>query len=145
MRDKKELDGVMKKGTVMMVTVGFIMWLLCLAMANPIARLFLHYNPDAVNLTTQTLCICSFGFVLSGVSMFVSSFFTGLDDAFASAGIAIVFSFIGPLCAALLITEIFGGNVIWYAIPVSSIVTVIICLILIKTRYAKISLDENEE
>lgn len=144
MRDKKELDGILKNGIVMMTIIGFVMWILCYVLAGFIARLFLNYDPEAVDLTIWALRICAFGFVLAGVNLFVSSFFTGLEDGLASGGIAMVFSLIGPLGAAMAITEIFGGNAIWYAVPAAAAVAAVVCTILIKTRYAKINLNEIE-
>ena len=72
------------------------------------------------------------------VLWFCASFFTGLGDGLTSAIIAATLSLIAPVAAAYALPAVFGAESLWLSIPVGTIVSAVLCVVLIRTRYVKI-------
>ena len=134
-KQRKELDGLLKNGSQLMATVGVAMCALCFLLARPIARLYLDYDLDAMDITVHALKICSFAYLLTGLNIYISSFFTGLEDGLSSAIIALFSSLLAPLATAVLLPALFGGDALWYSVPLASVVTLLVALPLLRYRY----------
>ena len=136
--DKAEVQGLLKKGAVITIISGIIANAACLLLAEPIACLYVGYDEGVKSLTANVLRINAFSCVFYGLSLFAASFFTGLEDGLASIIIAMFLSLIAPITAIFALPAIFGRDAIWFSTPVATFATVLLCMILIKTRYRSI-------
>ena len=80
-----EVRNVLKKSCMINIITGIIMTMLSILLAIPIAKLFVGYNIDLVDLTTRAMRIYAFSFILYGLNVFTSSFFTALNNGLISA------------------------------------------------------------
>ena len=135
-KDRDEIDDLLKKGLRLMLAVGVIAGLLCFLCAPIIAEWYLGKSADALQLSVHVLRISSVACVFYGLVIFCSSFFTGLGDGLSSLLISAALSVVSPIVLAYVLPELFGRNAIWFVIPVSVGISVILCAVLIRTRYA---------
>ena len=70
-------------------------------------------------MTVFAFRVYSVSFLLSGMNIYASSFFTALNDGFTSAMISFCRTLIFEVVAVLLLPVIFGANGIWFAVLVA--------------------------
>ena len=137
-KDRKELDDLVKNNTVLTLLIGVVLCLLFIACAEPVARIYVGYSAETCALTTRALRILALSCIVFGFNLFVSSFFTGLGNGLVSAIISFCDSLIAPLAMMFVVPAIFGGENIWYALPVATLITTVVCVIcLYKAYYQK--------
>lgn len=132
-----EVRNVLKKSCVINIITGIIMTMLSILLAIPIAKLFVGYNMDLVNLTTRAMRIYAFSFILYGLNVFTSSFFTSLNNGLISAISSTCRTLIFQTLSVLLIPLIFGISGIWFAIIIAEILSLILNATLILTHRKK--------
>ena len=114
-----ELHSLLVKSALLTEAVGAAMAGLALAASGPLARIFVGYDQDLYELTVQGFHLYAVSYLLCGLNIFGSSFFTALNNGLASA----VISFLRTLvfqCAAVLILPVFlKVDGIWLAITVA--------------------------
>ena len=133
-----ELDDLKKKCTVISLAVGIISFVLCNLMAYPISSLFLGYDKELMLQAVWVMHVSSITCLLYGFVLFCASFFTGLGDGLTSAIIAATLSLIAPVAAAYALPAVFGAESLWLSIPAGTIISAVLCVVLMRTRYVKI-------
>ena len=99
-------------------------------------------------MSMRALKIISLSFLFSGIVIYSSSYFTGLNQGGASLAIALMQSFIGPLAMVFLLPNVFGADGIWYASPAAvlfAILTALVCFLRWKQREKTGDLPEPDE
>lgn len=130
-----ELHSLLVKSIVLTEAVGVAMVVLALLAAGPLAKIFVGYDQELYELTVQGFHLYAISYLLCGLNIFGSSFFTALNNGLASA----VVSFLRTLvfqCAAVLILPIFlEVNGIWLAITVAeALALAVTAVLLVKYR-----------
>lgn len=128
-KNVKELQSLRRNGLLLMGGFGLLMTGLSFTLADPISRLFVGYNQELTNLSTQALRIISFSFLLSGITTYSSSYFTGLNQGGASLAIATVKGFAGPLAMVFLLPLFMGANGLWYSALAAEILALLTAVI----------------
>lgn len=105
--------------------------------AKGFANIFVSYDEDLCNLTTKALRLYSFCFIFSGINIFTSSFFTGLNDGLDSAIISFSRALVFELLAIYTLPLIFGTEAIWLSLLVSEILSLIVTVTLLLVRKKK--------
>ncbi len=137
MDDKKEIKNLLKKGLIIVVVSGIAMTLITMLIARPFALIFVSYNQDLTNLTTNALRLYSICFMFCGTNIILSSFFTGLNNGFVSGAISFLRSFVFQVSMIFIIPLIIN-NGIWLAVVFAEILGVIVSymfLIFNRKRY----------
>ena len=124
-----ELHSLRRNGIILMSLLGVAMTALCLALAEPISRIFVGYNAELAALAVKAMRLVSLSFLMGGITTYSSSFFTGLNQGSASLAIAAVKGFAGPLAAVFLLPLLIGSNGLWLATPVAEILAVLAALL----------------
>lgn len=132
-----ELHSLLVKSIILTEVVGVAMAVLALLAAGPLAKIFVGYDQELYELTVQGFHLYAISYLLCGLNIFGSSFFTALNNGLASA----VISFLRTLvfqCAAVLILPIFlEVNGIWLAITVAETLALMVTAVLL-VKYRKI-------
>lgn len=147
-KNVKELQSLRRNGLLLTGGFGVLMAVLSFSFAEPISRIFVGYNQDLTALSMMALKIISFSFLFSGIVIYSSSYFTGLNQGGASLAIALMQSFIGPLAMVFLLPNVFGTDGIWYAAPAAelfAILTALVCFLRWKQREKTGDLPEPDE
>ncbi len=132
-----ELKSLLKKSTLLMSTAGVIMTALAFALASPLSKLFVGYDIELFEMTKHAFRLFSFSFVFAGVNIFVSSFFTALNNGAVSAAISFLRTLVFQMLSVLILPRIFGLDGIWWAITVAEVFACIISVIFIVLKRKK--------
>ncbi len=117
----KELKSLLRKSLLLMGTTGVLMLLLAQVLALPLSRVFVGYDQELLLMTRHAFRISAFSFVLAGINIFTSSFFTALNDGGVSAAISFLRTLVFQMVSVLALPTLFGLEGIWWAIPVAEV------------------------
>ena len=120
-RDKAELKNLLRRSLGVIGVFSVIMLLLGEVLARPLARIFVGYDEELMDVTLHAFRIYSFTFLLCGVPIFGSSFFTALNDGLTSALISFLRTVVFQVAAVLLLPLLFGLDGIWYSLIVAEL------------------------
>ena len=101
--------------------VSIVMLFLGEVLARPLAHIFVGYDEELMDVTLHAFRIYSFTFLLCGVPIFGSSFFTALNDGLTSALISFLRTVVFQVAAVLLLPLLFGLDGIWYSLIVAEL------------------------
>ena len=117
-----ELHSLLGKSTVINASAGVVMTGAALALAGPMSKIFVGYDQELYELTVRGFRLYAISFLLCGLNIFGSSFFTALNNGLASAAISFLRTLVFQ-CASVLILPIFlDVDGIWLAISVAEAV-----------------------
>ena len=132
-----ELKNMLKKSLLIMGTIGVIMMGLAQVLAGPLARIFVGYDPELLAMTRHAFQVFSFAFVLSGINIFVSSFFTALNNGGVSAAVSFLRTLVFQLLSVLILPIFLGIDGIWLAITVAEICAFLISMLFLLVKRKK--------
>lgn len=132
-----ELKNLLKKTTLLMVGIGSIMVLTAEIFAVPLAKIFVGYDVDLLNMTVHALRISSLAFLITGFNIFASSFFTALNNGGVSAAISFLRTFIFKFATVLILPLIVGLDGIWWADVSAEIFAFLLSIIFLVTQRKK--------
>lgn len=133
-----ELKNLLKSSFTIIGIFSVCMFTLSEFLAYPIAKIFVGYDKELMNLTLIGFRIVSFLFLFAGVSIFGSAFFTALNNGLISALISFLRTLVFQVSAVLIIPIFLGINGIWLSTVTAEVMSVIITLIFIfkmKNKY----------
>ena len=128
-KNHSEIKNILKKSFILTISSGVIMTLLSLILAKPFASIFVSYDKSLLAFTTHALRIFSFCFILTGINIFISSFFTALNNGLISAIVSIARTLLIQVSLIIVLPIIWGIEGIWFAKIVTEILAFILCLI----------------
>lgn len=121
-----ELKSLLKKSLIMIGIFSVVMVVAGIALARPMARLFVGYDPELLELTVSGFRIYALSFLFMGYAIFGSGFFTALNDGVTSAIISFLRTLVFQIAAVLLLPLIWGIDGIWYSVVVAEMMAVVI-------------------
>ena len=119
--NKTELKSLLRHSLILLLSLGFVITLVSELFARPAARLFVGYDPELTTLTVKALRISMASFLLVGVNLFASAWFTGLNNGKVSATAAFVRNLVMELGFVFLLPAIFGPDGIWFAVDAAEV------------------------
>ena len=134
----EELKSLLKKSGVIISLCSLAMLGLGMVLAQPLAQLFVGYDPALYRLTVHGFYIFDVSFLFVGFAIFFSGFFTALNDGLTSAVISFLRTLVFQIAAVLLLPLIWGIDGIWWSIVVAELMAAVvgaIFLILKRKRY----------
>ncbi len=120
-RDKAELKNLLGRSLGVITVFSVVMLVLGEVLARPLAHIFVGYDEELMAVTLHAFRIYSFTFLLCGVPIFGSSFFTALNDGLTSALISFLRTVVFQVAAVLLLPLLFGLDGIWYSLIVAEL------------------------
>lgn len=131
-----ELKSLLKSGFSFIGVCAVFMFAAGELLSRPLSLIFVGYDEVLLSITSDAFSIFSFSFLLSGFSIFGSSYFTALNDGLTSALISFLRTLVFQVAAVLLLPIIFGLDGIWLSIVAAEVmsVTVTIIFIIIKRK-----------
>lgn len=120
-----ELKGILKKSLVMIGSFGITMIIAAELLSTPLAKIFVGYDAELMELTVSGFRIFSLAFGFMGFAIFASGFFTALNDGITSALISFLRTLVFQVAAVLLLPGIWGIDGVWFSIVVAEFMAVI--------------------
>ena len=123
-----ELKNMLKKSIKLMSIAGIILSALAFVLSGPLAKIFVGYDKELLELTHRAFKLFSLSFIFSGFNIFTSSFFTGLNNGAVSAAISFLRTLLFQTSSVLVLPLILGVDGIWLAITVAEVAACIISI-----------------
>lgn len=123
-----ELKSLLRKSFILMGAAGVIMMILAQALAGPLAKIFVGYDAELFEMTKHAFRLFSFSFLLAGVNIFASAFFTALNNGGISAAISFLRTLVFQVLSVLILPIFFDLDGIWWAITVAELLASVISL-----------------
>lgn len=133
-----ELKGLLRKSLTMIGIFGVCMVIAAELLAAPLAKIFVGYDKELLELTTGGFRIFAAAFFFMGYAIFGSGFFTALNDGLTSAIISFLRTLVFQILAVLLLPLIFGIDGVWISIVVAEFMAVVFSitfLVIKKKKY----------
>lgn len=133
-----ELKNMLKKSILLMIGAGVLMAALAYLLSEPLSELFVGYDGTLREITAHAFRLFAFSFLLAGLNIYASSFFTALSNGAVSAGISFLRTLVFQTSSVLLLPLLFGIDGIWWAITVAeacACVLSVFFLVVMRKRY----------
>lgn len=88
--NKEELKSLLKQSIILLGITSVVMTICAEILAKLLASVFVSYDHNLLEMTTNAIRIFSLSFIISGFNIFASSFFTALNNGAVSAIISFV-------------------------------------------------------
>ncbi len=137
-RNPSELKNILNKSFKLLTGTGIAMLLFGELFARPLSGLFFAYDEALLDMTVHAMRITTVCFVILGINVFSSSFFTALSNGWLSALISLLRTFVFKLSFVIFLPLIMGIEGIWWSNPLSEILAFLLsifCLAIMRKRY----------
>lgn len=123
-----ELKNLFRRSLTLVATSGVVMTVLAELLAQPLTQVFVGYDAGLYALTVRGFMLYSISFLLSGVNIFGSAFFTALNNGGVSAAIAFLRTLVFQVVVVLLLPALIGLDGIWLAIVAAELLALAVTL-----------------
>lgn len=130
-KNSKELKNLLKKSFIIIGAFSVFMIALAEILAYPLAKIFVGYDAELMNLTLRGFRIFSFSFLFAGMSIFGSAFFTALNNGLISALISFLRTLVFQIASVLILPIFLEIDGIWISIVTAEIMSIIITILFI--------------
>mgnify|MGYP000865525017 CR=1 FL=1 len=132
-----ELKGLLRKSLGIISVFSVFMLLLAFVLATPLAKMFVGYDPQLLELTKHGFTIFSFSFLFAGFAIFSSGFFTALNDGLTSALISFLRTLVFQITAVMLLPLIWGIDGIWISVVAAELMAVVVGVLFLALKQKK--------
>ena len=125
----EELKSLLKKSLKLIAITSIVMTGLAEISSKLLASIFVSYNAELLDMTTNAIRLFAISYIISGFNIFASSFFTALNNGLVSATISFLRTLVFQVAMILILPLIFGLNGIWLAVVVAETLALIVSII----------------
>lgn len=125
-RNHRELRSLRKKSFHLIGIFSVAMFLTGQLLCRPLAMIFVSYDAALLEMTVHAFSIFSFSFLLSGIGIFGSAFFTALNDGLTSALVSFLRILVFQCSAVLILPMFWKLDGIWMSVVVAEALAAIV-------------------
>lgn len=129
--DVGEQRSLFRKSLGIIGVLGVLMAGSAEAFAGPIARVFVGYDAELTELTIRAMRLYMLAFLISGINMFVSALFTGLNNGVVSATASFTRTLVFELACVWTLPALFGIDGIWCSWPLAEVLALVLSAVLV--------------
>lgn len=122
----KELRNLFRKSLTLIGIGGVVLVTLAVSLSAPLAKLFVGYDAELMQMTSHGFRLYAMAFLVSGFNIFGSAFFTALNNGLISAVISFLRTLVFQMAVVLILPKFLGINGIWLAIVVAELLALIV-------------------
>ena len=126
--NQEELKGLLKRSLVLIGVFSVGMLGLGEGLARPLSLIFVGYDAELLELTLKGFFVYSFSFLLAGIAVYGSSFFTALGNGLVSALISFLRTLVFQVAAVLLFPLVWGIDGIWISIVAAEMMAAVVTI-----------------
>lgn len=133
-----ELKGLFKNSIIMLTAASVILTVVAELSAKVLAGIFVRYSPELLELSATAIRLFVLSYLISGINVFASAFFTALNNGVISALISFLRTFVFQIVMIMILPVFWGANGLWSAIIFAELlgfIVSIICFVTQKNRY----------
>lgn len=133
--NQEELKNLLKRSLKLLGITSIVMTVAAEVFSKPLASIFVAYDRELLDMTTNAIRIFSISYLISGINIFASSFFTALNNGVVSATISFLRTLLFQIAMIAILPAIWGLNGIWFAVVFAEILALLVSvLFLLKER-----------
>lgn len=136
-KNYSELQGMLKKSLILIGSFGVAMVISAELLAEPLARIFVSYDAELMEMTVSGFRIFALSFFFMGYAIYSSGFFTALNDGVTSAVISFLRTLVFEVAAVMFLPLIWGIDGVWMAIVVAEVMAVVFSVIFLVAKRGK--------
>lgn len=133
-QDHAELRSLRRKSLLLLTVFAVCMVTASELLGEPVAALFVGYDPELLAMTGHGFAIFSLSFLFAGYPIFISAFFTGLNNGLLSALVSASRTLVFQLSAVLILPVYFGVDGIWWSIVLAEFLAALVGLVLLRAN-----------
>lgn len=122
-QDTDELKNIRKKSLIINSSFGIVMLFIVELFATPLAKIFVGYDEELLNLTVNGFKLYGICYLISGINIYTSSFFTSLNNGLISGLSSFLRTFVFQIIAVIILPLLFGLTGIWLSMLVAEIMS----------------------
>lgn len=103
-------------------------------LSEPLAKVFVNYDMDLLTMTIHGFRLYSLSFLIMGVNVWGSAFFTALNSGIISATISFLRTFVLQIIAVIYLPTVLKLDGIWLSIVVAELATLIVTILFFITK-----------
>ena len=107
---------------------GISMLILAELLAKPLTKFFVGYDDALFEMTCYGLRIYAAAFLVNGFNIYVSSFFTALNNGVVSGIISFLRTFVFQIVVVTTLPIFFGLNGIWGSIIIAEVLALFVSI-----------------
>lgn len=134
-RDLREQRSLFAKSITIIAVLGVLMTLSSELFARPLAQVFVGYDEGLTALTVRAMRLYMLAFLISGLNMFVSATFTGLNNGVVSAVASFTRTLVFELSCVWLLPALVGIDGIWLSWGIAEVLSLMLSAYLV-ARFA---------
>jgi len=127
--NKEELKSLLKKSLKLLTITSIVMTVIGEVLAKSLAGIFVSYDANLLEMTTNAIRIFSISYLISGINIFASSFFTALNNGVVSAAISFLRTLLFQIAMIFILPLIWGLNGIWLAVVFAEVLALAVSIL----------------
>ncbi len=127
-KNYSELKNLLKKGIVINISLGILMFVIAEFSAPLISRIYVGYDEAVFKLSVHALRMYAFAFLLQGINEYASAYFTGLNNGLVSGILAFGRTFVFQTILILVLPLFLGTEGLWLAQAATELLSVVIVI-----------------
>lgn len=141
-----ELHNLYRKSKNILIVAGIVLTIAAEILSMPLVRIFVNYDKELLLMTVRGFRLFSFSFLIMGINIWASSFFTALNNGFVSAAISFLRTFLFQVAAVCFLPLIIGIDGVWTSVLAAETMALAVTIIFLikekkKYRYWKYDND----
>lgn len=133
-KNREELHGLFRRSTISVVVMGFLLYGIATCIEGPFAKVFFPEDEALLTLTEEGFALHSLSYMVMGLSVFTSAFFTALHNSRVSAIISFLRTLLFEVLAILILPYFFDLNGIWAASLTAEILALFVTIYFLVTK-----------
>ncbi|MBR6369801.1 MAG: MATE family efflux transporter [Bacteroidaceae bacterium] len=132
-----ELKSLLRKSLLLLFVAGTVLTIVSEVLSTPMAGIFVGYDMQLKNLTAHAIRLYMLSFMICGLNMFVSAFFTALNNGIVSAAAAFTRTLVFELGSVFLLPVFLGLDGVWLAVDLADVLALLMSIILLTVFRSK--------
>lgn len=124
----KRIKKVMKISSITVTILGILFFLVCNIFVKEIISIFIKDDKILFEVTKNAINLYSFTYVLMGINIIISAYFTAIEDAFISAVLSVLRGMIFVNILLFTLPKFLGINGIWLTSPINEFLSMIVSI-----------------
>uniref|UniRef100_UPI003A93B76F MATE family efflux transporter n=1 Tax=Ruminococcus sp. TaxID=41978 RepID=UPI003A93B76F len=123
-----ELKSLFKKSLILLSATAVILTACAEIFSSALAGIFVGYNKELHAMTTNAICLFALSYIISGINIFASAFFTALNNGLVSAIISFLRTLVFQVAFIFILPLLLDLNGIWLAVVGAEICSLIVSI-----------------
>ena len=132
-----ELRNLFRKSITLMCGAGIILTVIAELLAKPLVMIFASYDMELLNMTHHGFIIYSLAFLLMGINVWASAFFTALNNGLISATISFLRTLVFQIVLIFTLPALLGIDGIWLSVVLAEVMSFVVAIIFFVAKRKK--------